>query len=96
MYYNTIILLHGTGEIAAKGDAIFGIDSNAQEIQRWPIGQKADAMAALAEHRCIYREASTFTGSAVIQADEWALEFCECDEDGEYITGADYDLAEEG
>lgn len=26
---------------------------------------------------------------------EYALEYCECDEDGEFIQGADFDLAEE-
>lgn len=93
--YNTILLLHGIGEIEAKGDAIFGVDSCAREIRRWPIGQKAEALAELAKYRCAYRSSSTFTGSAVTQADEWALEFCECGDGGEYITGADYELAAE-
>lgn len=93
--YNTIILLHGTGEITEKGDAIFGIDSNAREIRRWPISQKSDALAALAQHHCRYHMTRTFTGSTVVQADEWAIQYCECDDDGDYIDGADYDLAAE-
>lgn len=94
--YNTIILVHGVCEITEKGDAIFGVDSDAKEVKRWAMEQKAEAEAELSKHRCTYRESNTFAGSTVIQADEWALEFCECDEDGEYITGADYVLAEEG
>lgn len=35
-----------------------------------------------------------FVGS-VIDAEEWALEYRECDEDGNFIDGGDYDLAEE-
>lgn len=92
---NTIILRHGVGEIASKGDAIFGVDSDAQEVKRWPIEQKPAALAELAKHRCSYREMTTFTGSTVIQADEWALEFCEIDDDGDYISGSDFELAAE-
>lgn len=92
---NTIILLHGISEITNKGDAIFGIDSGPQEVKRWPIAQKTDALAELARHRCTYRKMTTFIGSTVVQADEWALEFCEIDEDGDYIGGSDYELAAE-
>ncbi len=93
--YNTIILLHGCCEITDKGDAIFGVDSNAREVARWPIAQKEAALAELSKHRCSYSSSKTFIGATVTEADEWALEFCECDEDGEYITGADYELAAE-
>lgn len=96
MYTNTIILRHGRSEITNKGESIFGVDSDAQEVKRWPIEQKADALAELAEHRCTYRELTTFIGSTVLQADEWALEFCACDEDGDYVGGSDYELAAEG
>lgn len=92
---NTIILIHGTGEIKEKGDAVLGIDNNAAEVKRWTMEQIGEAKAELAKHRCTYHESKTFIGSTVIQADEWALQYCECDEDGEYVTGADYDLAEE-
>lgn len=92
---NTIILVHGISEITEKGDSICGIDNCAEEIKRWDISAKAEAMEELSKHRCTYREMSTFAGKTVVQADEWALQFCECDEDGEYIDGADYELAEE-
>lgn len=82
MYTNTIILRHGRSEITNKGESIFGVDS--------------DALAELAEHRCTYRELTTFIGSTVLQADEWALEYCAYDEDGDYVGGSDYELAAEG
>lgn len=91
---NTIILRHGFGEITAKGDTIWGIDSDSQEIKRWDISDEAAARQELSHHRCQYREEITFNGSKVLQADEWALEFCECDEDGDFTQGSDYDLAE--
>lgn len=93
--YNTIILLHGRGEITDKGDAIYGIDSAPKEIMRWSISDKAAARKELAKHLCSYREVTTFGGGTVVQADEWALEWCECDESGEYIDGADFELAAE-
>lgn len=92
--YNTIILVHGECEVEEKGDAIFGIDNNAKEVCRWEMSEIEAAKAELAKHRCTYRKISAVVGT-VVQADEWALEFCECDEDGEYIGGADYELAQE-
>lgn len=91
---NTIILRHGFGEIADKGDTIFGVDSNAQEIMRWPIEQRAAALEELARHKCIYREFPGLGGRSIIQAEEWALEYCECDGDGERIDGSDFDLSD--
>lgn len=91
---NTIILRHGFGEISEKGDTIWGIDSDAQEIKRWGIANETAAKQELSRHKCQYREERTFYGSTVMQADEWALEYCECDEDGDFIQGSDYDLAE--
>lgn len=92
--FNTIVLLHGKGEIKEKGDTVFGIDCNPEEVQRWSIEQDAEAKAELAKHRCDYNSVRTFYNSTVIDADEWALEYCECDEDGEFIQGSDYWLAE--
>lgn len=86
--------MHGTGEIKEKGDTIFSVDNDAEEIKRWTIEQKAEAEAELAKHRCTYRKMKTFVGNTIIQANEWALMFCEYDKDGDYITGADYELAE--
>lgn len=92
---NTIILRHGTGEVAAKGDSIWGIDNEAKEIKRWNINQEEEAIAELAKHQCRYWEETTFSGGKVLQADEWALEYCECDEDGDFIQGSNFTLAEE-
>lgn len=92
---NTIILMHGFGEVDEHGDAIMGIDNNAKEVMRWAIEDEAAAKAELAKHLCKYNEVKTFYGKTVIQADEWALLYCECDEDGDYIGGGDYWMAEE-
>lgn len=92
---NTIILRHGFGEIADKGDTIWGIDSDAQEVKRWIASDEAVARDELNRHKCQYHEESTFHGFKVLQADEWALEFCECDENGDFVQGSDYELAEE-
>lgn len=94
--YNTIILRHGYGEINEKGDTIFGIDSDAEEVARWSIDDKDAAMQELAKHKCSYRTSRSFHGRELLTADEWALEYCEYDlEGGEYLMGSDYDLAEE-
>lgn len=92
---NTIILRHGFGEITDKGDTIWGIDSDAQEVKRWDISDTEAARHELSLHKCQYREETTSHGSKVLQADEWALEYCECDEDGDFVQGSDFDLAEE-
>lgn len=94
--FNTIILVHGDGNCPERkwltkvqpGDSIFGTDSDAKEIKRWPIDKKDEALAALAKHRCKY---TLHHGTMWI--DEYALEYCECDEDGDFIMGSDYDLA---
>lgn len=89
-----IRLIHGRGEATERGDTIFGDNSNAKEIMRWPKSEKPAALAELSKHRCIYREEGTFHGRKVIIADEWALEYFESDEEGEFFSGSDFDLAE--
>lgn len=37
----------------------------------------------------------TKKGIELTYIDEWALEYCECDEDGEFVEGSDYDMADE-
>lgn len=95
--YNTIILVYGSGEIEEKGDCILGIDNDAREIMRWPIEREAEARAELAKYTCHYRTETTFIGKTVMIGQEWALNFCECDEEGDLagVDGGEYVFAEE-
>lgn len=101
--YNTIILVHGRGECSARewmqrfhpGESIWGAESGAlEEIKRWNIEQEEEAKSELAKYRCRYTPVLGFS-CRLIELDEYALEYCECDEDGEFIIGSDYVLAEE-
>ena len=93
MVFNTIILKEGTANLTNeevkkfnKGDTIYGNNSNPAEIARWNISDEKQARATLAEYRCSY------DGGRI---KEYALEFCETDEDGEFVSGSDYDFAPE-
>lgn len=95
--YNTIMLLKGEACLARreykefeKGDTIWGIDRTPEEIKRWSIEQEREAKEELAKYTCTYHEDAETWG-----VEEYALEYCECDEDGEFVQGSDYDLAEE-
>lgn len=97
--YNTIILKKGYSSLTnneykkfEKGDTIFGDDSNPEELKRWNISQKKEAEEELKNYNCEYRY---YALSNSWDIEEYALEYCECDEDGEFIQGSDYDLAEE-
>lgn len=94
---NTIILL--TDDVLLtrneykgfeKGDLIVGIDSDPKELKRWNIADEEEAKKELAKYRCEYKD----SGSCY-SVKEFALMYCECDEDGEFVEGADYDMAEE-
>lgn len=94
--FNTIILRHGYARLTDSeykkfetGDTIWGDNSNPEEIRRWDIGQKEEARKELAKYRCEYSK------NYLHDIEEYALEYCECDEDGEFLEGSDYDLAEE-
>lgn len=73
-----------------KHDSILGIDRTPEELQMWSITQEADAKAELAKYNCEY-----IHNIETVHAIEYALEYCQCDEDGEFIEGSDYDFAEE-
>lgn len=95
--FNTIILLHGESKLNhfekrkfQKGDTIFGDCSNPEELKRWNVEQEEEARAELAKYRCSYSQ-----GIALYYVDEYALEYCECDEEGEFVEGSNYDFAEE-
>lgn len=93
---NTIILLKGEQNLPTKdflatftkGDSVFGVDTDAVELARWDISQKEEAMKKLAEYKCSY-----ISGSGTTWVEEYALEFCECDEDGDFISGSDFEIA---
>lgn len=94
--FNTIILKCGNARLTnddmerfEKYDTIYGIDSNPIELQRWSIDQEEEAKAALSELRCTYARYNDY----LTNIEEYALEYCECDEDGEFLEGSDYDFA---
>lgn len=94
--FNTIILLKGSAlltkkeyEKFSKGDTIWGDGSNPDEINRWNISDNETAKEELKKYSCSYNK-----GTESYSIEEYALEYCECDEDGEFIQGSDYDLAE--
>lgn len=94
---NTIILKKGTRNLTnaeyksfKNGDAIYGLNADPEELKRWNIADKAEAQKELSRNRCSY-----WRGREDWQIEEYALEYCECNEDGEFISGSDYDLAEE-
>ena len=94
---NTIILLKGTETLTKmeyrrfeKGDTIWGLDQEPEELKRWNIDQKEEAEKALADLRCEYIQRAE-----IVDITEYALQYCECNEDGDFIQGSDYDLAPE-
>lgn len=96
---NTIILKKGKEILTSneyknfeKGDTIFGNDSEPEELKRWSIEQEDEAKEALKKYNCKYEFASLQKAYYIT---EYALEYCECAEDGEFIQGSDFDLAEE-
>lgn len=94
MKQNTIILQKGYGRFTRQyfnlfttGDTIFGSDVNTEEIKRWSIEEKEEALAELNKYKSIY------TVGNICEVTEYALEFCTCDDDGKFIEGSDYILA---
>lgn len=94
---NTIRLLEGSENLTikeyekfSKGNTIFGADSDPKELKRWPISEKEEAIEELKKHHCEYD-----VRADMVFISEFALEFFEVDEDGEFISGSDFDLAEE-
>lgn len=90
---NTIILKKGYAELTKKeyksfekGSTIWGADRSPEEIKRWDIDEKEQAELELAKYRCTYSD-------GIIE--EYALEYCECNEDGDFLQGSDYELAAE-
>lgn len=94
--YNAIRLLKGESSLTKKefekfekGGTIWGVDTEAAEVERWSIDQKEAAEAAFKKYKCSYRNYIDLTDVV-----EYALEYFECDEEGEFIAGSDYYLAD--
>ena len=93
---NTIRLLKGSERLDnrnyknfSKGDSIFGDFSHPKEIKRWSIKQEEEAKKELEKYHCEYEKSRELW-----YITEYALEYFEADEDGEFISGSDYNLAE--
>ena len=94
--FNTIILKKGEAKLSKKeyenfqkGDTIFGIDADAEEVKRWSIEEEKQAKEELERYNCLYRSGYDW------DIEEYALEYCRCDEDGSFIEGSDCVLAKE-
>ena len=90
---NTIILLHNDAILTntelkkfKKGDLIWGDDQNPEPLKTWSIEDEDDALEELKRHNCSYDDN---------MIEEWALEYCETNEDGEFIEGSDFKFAKE-
>ena len=96
--HNTILLLKGEETILKKdfknfnpGDTIFGNNAEPIELARWVVEDEEEAKAALAEHYCTISYGELQKSYFV---EEYALEYCTYNEDGDFVEGSDYDLAE--
>lgn len=94
---NTIILLKGEARLTkreyrafSKGDTVMGENCSPEELKRWSIEEKEQAEKELESYRCEYSEYSEMW-----RITEYALEYCECNEEGEFLQGSDFDLAKE-
>lgn len=74
-----------------RGDTIWGSNSEVKEIKRWNFEQESEAREELSKCKCVYH--SNIDSWSI---EEYALEYCECDKNGEFVEGSDYDLAELG
>lgn len=59
------------------------------EIGRWNIEEEQEALKELSNFKCTYWKAKE-----LYYVEEFALEYCNCNEDGEIIEGSDYLIAE--
>lgn len=93
---NTIRLLHGecraTNEEMKKfqkGDTIWGNDTSPEELKRWKFEEKEEAKKELSALRCRYARYNEH----LTDVEEYALEFFQADESGEFVEGSDFELA---
>lgn len=95
---NTIYLLHGEAILTRdefkrfnEGDTIWGNDSNPERIKTFKEDGYTDeywAKKELLKYSCSYKE-----DGVLIHINEYALEYCNTDDVGEFINGSDYNLA---
>lgn len=95
MNANTIILWRGKGhftrsELIRMKQYDVGLRICGVGVKHWSIDQIEEARTELAKHKCKYG----LLHANRIDIEEWLLEFCECDEDGEFVEGSDYEPAE--
>ncbi len=72
-------------------EACFGDNSSPVEIARFKTEE--EAYAALKQYKSSASVVGTFSGK-VWDCEAYALEFFEEDEDGEFLSGSDYEMAE--
>lgn len=94
---NTIILLRGAEKLTdaeykkfQKADTILGDGSSPDELKRWNISEEEEAKEELKKHRCSYKK-----DISLWHIEEYYLQYCQTDEDGEFVSGSDYNPAEE-
>lgn len=74
-----------------KGGTIWGDGSNPEELNRWGKEDEGEALKALEAVRCSYAAYN----SQLVEVIEYALEYFTADEDGEFVDGSDYQIADE-
>lgn len=89
---NTINLIYGRGEISEQYESLTGDE---KIMKTWPISQESEAMAELEKHKCTYSVCRNIIGKKLIYAEEWALEYCDTDEDGEFMCSYGCDPAKD-
>lgn len=73
-----------------KGNLITGNDVNPEELKRWTgEGCREKAMEELKKFNSSY-----YMGEQLADTTEYAVETYEADEDGDFLEGSDYDIAE--
>lgn len=72
-----------------KGDTVWGNDTNPEELKRWTIEEEEEAKAELKKFFC----KSVKYNEHLTDIEEYALEFFQADESGEFVEGSDFELA---
>ena len=94
--FNTIILKKGEEILTSKEFENFSkgdtVDSCPEELKRWSIEEKEAANNELKNYKCSYEYDKSQDRYYIT---EYALEYCKCDEYGEFLSGSDYEFAEE-
>ena len=101
--FNTVRLIVGEGNFphsrwgkrVVPGDQVYGIDNSSRELMRWTFTEETeDAVMSEAKSVLAAKRNECILKSGYVFATEYALEVFESDEDGEFICGSDYSLAE--